>query len=224
MRRFVRLLTKPIAPDTWDHLLWASGGVSLLGILAMAFVPGIGELAAFFSISLLINGPYGSLLPTAYEPIVMVFARLHSPLLIGLIGATAATLVEYVNYHVFHLALHSRIASRLRQSKLAARVLRWFQLQPFATITVCAIAPIPFWIARGAAALASYPIGKHITASGIGRFVRLTFYGYVGTALKLSSGLILLLGGVLTVALMAAMIYRARHLPRQMQREAIETA
>lgn len=210
VRRMVRWLTKPIAPGSWDFILWASGGVSLAGILLMAFLPAVGDLAVFFSLSLLINGPYGSLLPTAYEPIVMVFARLHPPLLIALIGAAAATLVEYVNYYVFHAALHSRIAQPLREARTARRVLRWFAVQPFATITVCAIVPIPFWFARGAATLANYPLHRHLAASGMGRFVRLTFYGYLGTVIKLSSATILLLGGLLTTILFVLILVRAR--------------
>jgi uncharacterized membrane protein YdjX (TVP38/TMEM64 family) len=223
LRRTVAWLTRPVAPASWDRLLWASGVVSLLGALTISFAPGISDLAVFFSLSLLINGPYGSLLPTAYEPIVIVFARLHNPLLIGVLGATAATLVEYINYRVFHVALHSRVARGLRNSRMAARVLRWFRAQPFLTIVACAIAPIPFWIARSASALASYPIARHVTASGIGRFIRLTFYGYVGTVLKLSNGTILLLGAVVTLVLLALILHRARQAPR-LQAEAIETA
>lgn len=224
VRRAVGWLTRPIAPTAWDRLLWVSGAVSLLGILAIAFAPAIADLAVFFSLSLLINGPYGSLLPTAYEPIVMVFARLHSPLLIGFLGATAATLVEYVNYHVFHIALHARVARRLRESQVAARVLRWFQVLPFFTLVACAIAPIPFWIARSASALASYPIGRHMTASGVGRFIRLTFYGYVGTVLKISSGTILALGAIVTLGFLVVILHRARQAPRQLRTEVIETA
>lgn len=217
-------LTCPIAPEPWDRLLWASAAVALGGILAMAFAPAVTDLAVFFSLSLLINGPYGGFLPTAYEPIVMVFARLHDPALIGFLGATAATLVEVVNYRVFHVALHSHMAGRLRASPLARRVLRWFGVQPFATIAVCAIVPIPFWLARAAATLASYPIRRHLAASGIGRFVRLTFYGYLGTVLRLSNGTILLLGAVIAVLLGALMVHRARRFPRSLPPGAIETA
>ncbi len=223
-RRMRRWLRHPIAPASWDRLLWASGIVALGGILAMAFAPTISDLAVFFSISLLINGPYGGLLPTAYEPIVMVFARLHHPLLIGLIGAVAATLVEYVNYHVFHVALHSDLATRLRESRLARRVLEWFRVAPFATVTGCAIAPVPFWIARGAATLASYPIRKHLAASGLGRFVRLSFYGYLGTVIRLSNAMILLFGAVLTLALLAFILHRARRIPGRIHPEAVELA
>lgn len=223
-RRMRRWLRHPIAPASWDRLLWASGIVALGGILAMAFAPTISDLAVFFSISLLINGPYGGLLPTAYEPIVMVFARLHHPLLIGLIGAVAATLVEYVNYHVFHVALHSDLATRLRESRLARRVLEWFRVAPFTTVTGCAIAPVPFWIARGAATLASYPIRKHLAASGLGRFVRLSFYGYLGTVIRLSNATILLFGAVLTLALLAFILHRARRIPGRIHPEAVELA
>lgn len=223
-RRLNGWLTRPIAPEPWDRLLWTSAAVALGGILVMAFAPAVSDLAVFFSLSLLINGPYGGFLPTAYEPIVMVFARLHDPVLIGSLGATAATLVEVVNYRVFHVALHSRSAERLRASPMARRVLRWFGVQPFATVAVCAMAPIPFWLARGAATLASYPIRRHLAASAIGRFLRLTFYGYLGTVLRLSSGTILVLGALVAVLLGVLMVHRARRLPHSLQPGAIETA
>lgn len=216
-------LTHPIAPEPWDRLLWASATVALGGILVMAFAPGVSDLAVFFSLSLLINGPYGGFLPTVYEPVVMVFARLHDPLLIGSLGAAAATLVEVMNYRVFHTALHSRMAARLRESAMARRVLRWFAVQPFATIAVCAMVPIPFWLARAAATLASYPLRRHLAASGIGRFLRLTFYGYLGTVLRFSSGTILLLGALVALLLGAVMVHRARRFPRSLQAGAIKT-
>jgi uncharacterized membrane protein YdjX (TVP38/TMEM64 family) len=206
-------LLRPVAGSAWDHVLWLSGGVALTGVMAMVVAPGLGDLAVFFALSLLINGPYGMFLPTVYEPVVMIFARLHSPWLIACLGAGAATIVEYVNYRLFHAALHSRLAHPVREARVARAVLRWFALQPFLTIVVCAIVPIPFWTARSAAALVSYPVARHLAASALGRFLRLVLYGYLATSVRVSSGALLALGLGITAVLVVLMLVRARRHP-----------
>ena len=207
---FLRWVCRPVAPASWDSLLRISGAVALAGILLTAFAPPISDLAGFFSLTLLMNGPYAGFLPTAYEPVVMVFARVHPPLVVALVGAVGATMVDYVNYRLYGAALHSDTLRSLKERALAGRIIRWFRAQPVLTIIVCAVTPLPFWPARAAAVLANYPVRPYLLSSAAGRFARLTFYALVGVAIPVSSGTILGAGAILTVALVAFTLYVGR--------------
>src|SRR2546425_12879399 len=81
---------QPVAPKAWDRLLRVSGAVALAGIFLVSFAPTLGELAVLVSLTLVVNGPYSMFLPTAHEPILMVFGRLYPPLLVAAL-ATAGT-------------------------------------------------------------------------------------------------------------------------------------
>ncbi|MBI4419232.1 MAG: VTT domain-containing protein [Gemmatimonadetes bacterium] len=204
------LLFRPVAPDAWDRLLWASGAVALLGIVLASAVTQASDLAVLFSLTLLTNGPYSIVLPVAYEPVVMVFGRLYPPVLVAALGTLGQIMVEHVNYRVYGAALRSRLFAGMRESRWVRRVVCWFRAQPFFTVFVCALTPIPFWAARICASLDGYPLGRYLAATAAGRFPRLWFYAALGSALPVDTN-VLLVGGILVpLPLALAMWLRGR--------------
>lgn len=197
---------REIAPSAWDGLLWGSGIVALVGIVFSSLVPAASELAVLFSLTLFANGPYGALLPTVQEPVVMVFARLYPPIVVATVVTASVTAVEYVNYRLFDAAVHSNLFARARETKQMERVVHWFEKQPFLTVVVCALTPIPFVLGRIVAVAARYPVSRFLTANAVGRFPRFWMYGAIGAWLPFSSLSILVAGGVLTIALVAWML------------------
>jgi len=204
----VRALSRAVADPSWDPLLWTSGGVALLGIMTASFVPLASDLAVFFSLTLLTNGPHSMFLPVGYEPILMVFARLYHPLLIAAIGTAGAVMVEAVNYRLFGAALHSQVLLRARQAEGTQRVVRWFCVRPFFAVFICALTPVPFWLARIAGAIAKYSPRRFLFATALGRFPRNLFYALVATVIPLTSHQILAGGLALTVVLAAVLAAR----------------
>jgi uncharacterized membrane protein YdjX (TVP38/TMEM64 family) len=205
---------RPVAPDAWDGLLWASGAVAFIGIVLTTLVPfaPVRDLAVFFSLTLFINGPYSPITPIGFEPILMTFGQIYPPLLVAVVGVIGQLTVEYVNYHLYGAAMQWQPMTRARESRLVRRVTAWFAVQPFLTIVVLALTPLPFWIARIAAPLARYPMRRYLTATAIGRLPRLWFYAALGTVLPFSAGTILGvgLGAAAILAIPMALRDRAR--------------
>lgn len=205
---------RPVGAKQWDRLLWASGAVSLAGILGSTLVPATAELAVLFSITLLIGGPYGLFLPFAYEPVIIVFARLHPVALVAGIAAVGATAVEYVNYRLYGAALDWERLRPARDWRVARAIVAGFRLQPFSTVAFCALTPIPFWIVRVAAAMDGYPAGRFLLAHAVGRYPRFWIYGSLGLLIPLSAGQLLvgaLVGsGVVVGGMVVWMRWRGR--------------
>jgi len=175
--------------------------VSLAAILLSAAVPAASELGVLFSLTLLVNGPYGAVLPAAQEPIIMIFARLYPATVVAAVATVSATAVEYVNYRLFDAAVHSRLLRSARSSRQIQRVVRWFEWQPFMTVAFCALTPIPFVLARIVAVAAGYPAQRFLAANASGRFPRFWAYGALGTLIPLSTRSLLIAGVAITVIL-----------------------
>lgn len=211
VRILPRLLLRPVAPSKWDGLLRGCGIVSLAAILLSLAIPAASELGVLFSLTLLVNGPYGAVLPAAQEPIIMIFARLYPATVVAAVATVSATGVEYVNYRLFDAAVHSRLLSGARQSRQMQQVVKWFDLQPFLTVAVCALTPIPFVLARIVAVAAGYPVARFLAANATGRFPRFWAYGAVGALIPVSTRN-LLLGGVAITAILGLYVWFRRQL------------
>jgi membrane protein YqaA with SNARE-associated domain len=173
--------------------------------------PGCEELAAFAWLMFFTSGPTSTFLPSASEPILMAFGKLYPPLLLATIGVAAIALVEWINYRVFGAVLLARRLERVRSARFTRRLMTWFDVQPFATVVIAALTPIPFWIARCCAVISRYPMPRFIAATALGRFPRIWLIATVGTLLPFTSSAILAGGGVLIlVAATAAAVGRRR--------------
>lgn len=201
-------LCRQVGPAKWDGLLWGSGVVSLLAIALSSVVPEASEIGVLFSLTLLVNGPYGALLPVAQEPIIMVFARLYPPTVVAGVATVSATMVEYVNYRLFDAAVHSRLLANARKSRQMQQVVRWFDLQPFIAVVFCALTPVPFVLARIVAVAARYPVARFLAANALGRYPRFWAYAALGVLVPVSTRTLLVGGVVLTVIWGAYMAVR----------------
>ena len=203
-------LRQPVAPKEWDRLLRVSGAVALVGILLISFAPTLGELAVLVSLTLFVNGPYSMFLPTAHEPILMVFGRLYPPILVAALATVGTVAAEYVNYRLYVAMLSAPGLRQLPDTPLGRRLSTWFRVQPFLTVVLCALTPIPFWIARIMASLTRYPMHRYLAALALGRFPRQWFYAAVGLLLPLTNRDILLIGLAATLVLAVPIVLRQR--------------
>jgi len=208
-------LLKVVAPPEWDGLLRGSGAVAVLGILLTTVVPKATDLAVLFSLTLLANGPFSMFLPAAVEPMVMVFARLHSGVLVAGIVTLAAVLAEYVDYRLFAGVLLSDRLAGARNTRVARLVVWMFEHSPFLAVFLGALTPLPFWLVRISAVLAGYPVSRFLVATALGRFPRFLFYAALGTLLPVDSDLLIAVGVGLTVVFAVVIWVRTRRGPRE---------
>ena len=199
--------TVPIISDRWDRLLSCCGGAAVLVLVAYTLFPQWGELTVYMAIMFFTAGPAGTLLPSASEPVLMAFGKLYRPVLLAGLAVPGIALAEWVNYRVFGAVLHARRLTSLREARLVRRATAWFAVQPFWTVTVCALTPVPFWTARTCAVLAGYPLWRFTVATVIGRFPRVFLIALVGSALPFTPQQIAITG-VLLIGLAALVVAR----------------
>ena len=213
MRALLDSLTRRRGTVQWDALL---RGTALLGMLALYPAlrwPAVAELVGFFFVSALVNGPLAPLLPATYEPILMVEGRVHPPLVVALVGVAAILWVEFLNYHLYRLAvLHPKL-DRARFSPLVRRTVALFEKSPFFAIWLCAWSPLPYWAVRILAPLTRYPMWRYLLATFLGRAPRLWFFAALGPVVPVSTQL--LATGVIVMLAVAIGITIRRFLSRQ---------
>jgi uncharacterized membrane protein YdjX (TVP38/TMEM64 family) len=94
------------------------------------------------------------------------------------------------------------------------RAVRWFGVQPFWTVVLCAFTPIPFWMARTCAVVVHYPLARFALATVIGRFPRMYLWALLGSAVPFSVPQIAITGAIVVVLLAAVAAQRGRRLSR----------
>ena len=127
-------------------------------------------------------------------------------LAVALVGATASTIANLNDYHLFTLALRHRHVGRIRHTRLYDASARWFARSPFAILVIFNIVPIPIDVIRMLAVTYRYPRGAFAAANFVGRLVRyaviafVTFHwnlGWIAVAVLLGLAVALALAKVL---------------------------
>jgi uncharacterized membrane protein YdjX (TVP38/TMEM64 family) len=208
----IRLLMRRLGSPVWDRFLRLSMVVVLLAIPVTLWVPAAGGLVAFGLITVWVNGPLAPLLPSTYEPIVILAGRVFPPLLVAALGTAGTIYAEYVNYHLYRHVLRANALERARESRVAAWVLARFRRAPFFTIWLCSWSVIPYWPVRFIGPLAGYPVGRQMVATALGRFPRIWIFAAFGALLQVEVGVLALisLGLVaLAIGIYALLVRRA---------------
>ena len=202
--------TRPVLSRRYGNLIW-DGVLRGSGLLALAALPAsvrwneAAELTAFVLITIWVNGPISPFLPATYEPVLMLFGRVYSPLLIASLGIAGTIYVEFLNYHLYRTALDAYALGAVKRSRTVAWTARWFARAPFFTIWLCAWSPIPFWVPRFLAPLTGYSIRRYLFATFLGRFPRLWFFAALGLYWSVSPAV--LAGIALTSIALALVIW-----------------
>jgi membrane protein YqaA with SNARE-associated domain len=206
--RALGFLGRPIAPKSWNALLYCCGGAATVCLLSYALFPAASELVVFLSLMFFTSAPCSTFVPAASEPILMVFGKLHPPLLLASVGIGGIALAEWVNYRVFGAVLDAPRLRSLRDARLMRRATTSFNVLPFWTTAFCAFTPFPFWIVRTCAVVARYPFERFALATVLGRFPRIFLIALLGSALPITGPQIALGGGAL-VAILASLAVRS---------------
>lgn len=184
-----------------DRLLRAIGAMALLGIVWSLLNPTVAAFTPLVLYTLWANGPHSPVLQGAYEPVLLLYGQLFSPLLVAAVGTAAIVLIESVNYRVYGKARDTRALRNLTGRRSVQHVTRMFARTPFLAIVICAIGIVPYWIARCLSVLSDYPLGRHLAATAVGRFARLWVIAALGAPLALPRSVLL---GAMVLSLVIA--------------------
>jgi uncharacterized membrane protein YdjX (TVP38/TMEM64 family) len=184
LRRTWRFLVQPRGDRRWDLFLRATGAAALLGIPIVLLVPGSVTLVWLAILSLPANSPLSPILPTAFEPLIMEAAKWERVWAVTLVATAGYMYMEYVNWHVYRWVLGWDRLAGLRKRPSVRWGIDYFGRSPFWTVTIFAITPLPFWVARSLAILHRYSLRRFMLATLVGRVPRILFYAWFGELLR----------------------------------------
>ena len=204
--------TRPRGDRRWDLFLWATGGVALLGIPIVLFVPGSVTLVWLAVLSLPSNSPLSPILPTMFEPVIMEAAKWEPVWAVTTVATAGYMYTEYINWHVYAWVLGLERLARLRNRPSVRWSIKLFGYSPFWMIVIAAVTPLPFWPARILAILYRYPLWRFMLATLVGRIPGFLAYAWFGELLNIPSWILLVLIVVPAVILIAYRLVRRQPL------------
>lgn len=181
-RRLGRFLTRPRGGPLADAVLRSTGAVGLLGAGASVVLPGVAPLVALAVATLWMTCPLVPPVAMGQESVVLIFGRLHPPLLVGAVAAGVNLYVEYLSYHLHRRVLDMDAARRFRESGAVRKAVRLFDRRPFLAVWLCSWSPLPFFAVRVLSPLSGYPPGRHLLATFAGRFPKYWLLAFLGVA------------------------------------------
>ncbi len=184
LRGILRALTRERGGPLTDFYLRAAGAFGLTGILITMVVPRFADLVVFVALALWFNGPQSAVVPAGFEPVLLLYGQLYSPLLIAALGTAGNVVIEALNYRLFAVAAETRSLKKAGNTRVGSWLTRTFGRAPFVAVTVAAAA-LPLWIARVLVVMSGYPIARHLTATALGRFPRFWFFAALGGAVSI---------------------------------------
>lgn len=176
-----RFLTRERGDRTWDGVVRGTGLLAAASVPLVLLLPETAAMAGFVLVTIWVNGPISPVLPATYEPILMLFGRVYDPLLVAAFGTAGTLYVEWLNYHLYRAVLSLDAASAFREKRMVRKVVDLFERKPFLAVWLCSWSVLPYWPVRILAAVAGYPVKRHLTATLLGRFPRLWFFAALGT-------------------------------------------
>jgi membrane protein YqaA with SNARE-associated domain len=97
-------------------------------------------------------------------------------LIVSLVGATATTIANLNDYHLFTWMLRSRRIAAVRNTRVHRAAARWFARHPFLILVIFNVIHIPIDVIRMLAATDRYARARFAASNFVGRFLR---YGII---------------------------------------------
>jgi len=150
------------------------------------------KLLAFLVLAVVVHGPLSPLLPTAFEAILLYYARYYPAWLLAVIGTLGASLAEAANYRLVDWAAQRPALAGLWRRRSVRWSIDAFLRAPFWTTVLVIFSPIPDSAVRILAPLGGYPMARFLGAVALGRFPRLLLIAGFGALVPVPTPLLLL--------------------------------
>lgn len=120
-----------------------------------------------------------------HEPVLVAYGKLYPTEWVALVAGVSVCIVELFNYHSINLIADRTRLSTYIQTTTYRRAEKLFLWQPFASVVIAALTPIPFAPFRLLAATSRYDLRRYIVGIFIGRLPRFYLLAWAGKALNL---------------------------------------
>lgn len=179
----------------WRQFLVALGLGGIIALLAIAYTEENAGLAILGAYCI----PTNSILPLPHEPGLLFFANYYDPLWIAIVGTIASGIAAFVDYATVEGAMRFASVRRAKNGKWFRWATKSFMKQPFATVWLFAISPLPVSVVRILSPAAGYNVWKYVAAMMLGRLPRFYLFAWIGRVFPIP-------GWVLLVAVAAPIL------------------
>jgi membrane protein YqaA with SNARE-associated domain len=137
-------------------------------LLTWRYLPEWWQLSAFFWYSI----PGNSFVLLPHEPAVIYAGAIYHPALVAVVGGLATTVASMMDHILFTRMFHLKVVAPIKETRVSRLAVRLFSRQPWWTIFIFAITPIPFYPIRVIAPMANYSMVGYVSAVVAGRIPR----------------------------------------------------
>ncbi|TFH00129.1 MAG: hypothetical protein E4H13_08235, partial [Calditrichales bacterium] len=184
-------------------IFWSlAAGLMIFGIEGM--YPEKSELIPFMGYMVLSN----SFLTLPHEPVVLYLGKTFGWIWPVVVAIIPTIIGSYLDYQIFDPLRNIAVMNRLKNKRWYRKIFHYFSLYPFATITVFALTPLPFYTVRILSIFGEYPAGRYVQAALLGRIPRYLFLAAGGKLLNMENKLIIFVALAVFVLYGAGILYR----------------
>ncbi len=192
------MLTK--ISTSWKLLIYTLFASILAGWFIYLYFPHyFGLVLLFFYIV-----PSNSFIPFPHEPAIIYYGKIFGPLATT-ITATIPTIVACVlDYQVLTPVFNRTRASKIKDTGIYQKTVRYYEKAPFLTNFVAALSPVPFYPIRILSVASGYPMWKYTSAVLAGRIPRYYLLALFGALLNIPNWII----GLFFLSLISTTVYQ----------------
>lgn len=182
--------------------------VLIIGFICLAAFIGNSEeiihpLMNFFIYSIPSNAAI-SVFP--HEPILIYLGKSYDPVILAIIGTIGTIVAGLLDYFVFVSLFSLKSIDIMKRSKGFQRADKWFNIQPFITLSVAGFSPVPFSPFKILAFASNYPLLNYIGSLVVGRMPRYYLLALFGELLQIPNWLLIFLVMIMFAFLLPLMV------------------
>lgn len=143
----------------------------------------------YFGYMLLSN----SFIAVPHEPLVFLYGKMYGIWCPTFLSILPTLMGAYLDYLFLYPLFQTGYAGKIKETKIYTRLMRYFEISPFATLAIVAATPVPFYPLRILSVASEYPAQKYMLSVLIGRLPRYALIAAGGAMLQISDQFILVL-------------------------------
>ena len=107
-----------------------------------------------------------------HEPILIYLGNSYDPIILAIIGTMGTIVAGLLDHLVFVPLFSLKSLEFMLRFKWYRRAKKWFNIQPFLTLTIAGFSPVPFFPFKILAFTSQYPLLRYIGSLVAGRMPR----------------------------------------------------
>ena len=140
-----------------------------------------------------------------HEPILIYLGNSYDPIILAIIGTMGTIVAGLLDHLVFVPLFSLKSLEFMQRFKGYRRAKKWFNIQPFLTLTIAGFSPVPFSPFKILAFTSQYPLLRYIGSLVAGRMPRYYLLALFGGFFKVPNWILISLTLIIFVYLLSKM-------------------